>query len=205
MEQIQRWDYFPSSIYSVDRPDFLESVRQVTDEQLQNKTFDEIYPVVMTDNFFADPRLAEFSKFVGENAWTILKDQGYAMDNMMVTFTEMWTQEHRKHSLMEQHVHGFGSQIVGFYFLDVPEGSSVLNFHDPRAGKVQINLPEQNGSIVTPASNAITFVPKEGMMMFASSWLPHSFGRHSSDKALRFVHFNLTVSLNPNQSVAEVV
>ena len=24
MEQIQRWDYFPSSIYSVDRPDFLE-------------------------------------------------------------------------------------------------------------------------------------------------------------------------------------
>jgi uncharacterized protein (TIGR02466 family) len=115
------------------------------------------------------------------------------MQDKVVSFIEMWTQEHHKHSAMDQHVHGFGSQIVGFYFLEAPEGSSKAVFHDPRAGKVQNDLPEQDMNIATPASRMVNFTPKPGMMIFANSWLAHSFTRHTADQPIKFVHFNLTV------------
>jgi uncharacterized protein (TIGR02466 family) len=132
------------------------------------------------------------------------------MQDKAVSFTEMWTQEHHKHSAMDAHVHGFGSQIVGFYFLETPEDCSRVVFHDPRAGKVQIDLPEQNINAATPASKAINFTPKPGMMIFANSWLMHSFTRHAADKPIKFVHFNLTVIQQPqtqtcNHNHAEVI
>jgi uncharacterized protein (TIGR02466 family) len=170
----------------------------VSDEQLEvarkERGLDEIYPVVMTGNYYADARVTDFANFVGATAWNILQEQGYAMEDKVVQFTEMWTQEHHKHSSMEQHVHGFGVQIVGFYFLETPEDSSRVVFHDPRSGKVQNDLPEQNMVNATPASRMVNFEAKEGRLIFSNSWLPHSFTRHASDKPVKFVHFNLTVT-----------
>jgi uncharacterized protein (TIGR02466 family) len=190
--------HFPCPIYIIERPDFLEVVRAVSDEQLEvarkERDLDEIYPVVMTGSYYADARVTDFVNFVGATAWNILQEQGYAMKDKVVQFTEMWTQEHHKHSSMEQHVHGFGVQIVGFYFLEVPEDSSRVVFHDPRAGKVQNDLPEQNMANATPASRMVNFEAKEGRLIFSNSWLPHSFTRHASDKSVKFVHFNLTVT-----------
>jgi uncharacterized protein (TIGR02466 family) len=174
----------------------------VSEENLEVRRKDadlnEIYPVYMTDNFFGDPRMAEFTQFVGATAWNILNEQGYAMQGKAVQFTEMWTQEHYKHSAMDAHVHGYGSQIVGFYFLETPEGGSNVVFHDPRAAKVQIDLPEQDMNMATPASKMINFTPKPGMMIFANSWLMHSFTRHAANLPIKFVHFNLAVIPDPN-------
>jgi uncharacterized protein (TIGR02466 family) len=199
--QLSSWNYFPTTIYTIERLDFLKVVQEVSDERLEEKkskdNLDPIYPVMMTDNLFTDDRISKFCDYVGATAWNILEAQGYAMTNMVTTFTEMWTQEHHKHSLMEQHVHGFGAQLVGFYFLETPENCSNLVFHDPRAGKVQVNLPEANVNMATPASQMINFTPKPGMMIFANSWLAHSFTRHSADKPIKFVHFNLTVQQAP--------
>ena len=198
--------HFPSAIYLIERPDFIESVMEVSEESLnrhrEERELDEIYPVLMSDSYYADPRLAGFSEFIGATAWNILNEQGYAMQDKVVSFTEMWTQEHHKHSSMEQHVHGFGAQIVGFYFLEVPENASRAVFHDPRAGKVQIDLPEQDPNNATLGSKMINFEPKPGLMIFANSWLPHSFTRHGSDKPIKFVHFNLAVQLANTPSCA---
>jgi uncharacterized protein (TIGR02466 family) len=195
--QLQVAFHFSCPIYIIERPDFLKSVNQVSEEALakpkKEKKLNEIYPVYMTDNYFGDTRLNPFTEFIGYTAWNILNEQGYAMQDKAVSFTEMWTQEHYKHSLMDQHVHGFGSQIVGFYFLETPEDCSRVVFHDPRAGKVQNDLPEQNINTATSASKMINFVPKPGMMIFANSWLAHSFTRHAAELPIKFVHFNLTV------------
>ena len=197
--QLQVAYHFPCPIYLIERPDFLDAVKEVSDENLdtQRKTqeINEIYPVVMSGNYFADPRIEKFVQFVGATAWNILAEQGYAMQDKVVSFTEMWTQEHHKHSAMDQHVHGFGSQIVGFYFLETPENCSRVVFHDPRSGKVQIDLPEQDINMATPASKMINFEPKPGMMIFANSWLAHSFTRHAAELPIKFVHFNLTVNM----------
>ena len=193
--------HFPCPIYIIERPDFLEAVNTISEEALEverkERDLDEIYPVYMTGSYFGDPRMAGFTEFVGATAWNILNEQGYAMQDKAVSFTEMWTQEHHKHSAMDAHVHGFGSQIVGFYFLETPEDCSHVVFHDPRSGKVQIDLPEQDMNMATPASKMINFTPKPGMMIFANSWLSHSFTRHAADKPIKFVHFNLTVIAQP--------
>lgn len=199
--QLQVAYHFLCPIYLIERPDFLDAVKTVSEEALEvakkTQTLNEIYPVIMTGNYYADPRVAGFSEFVGATAWNILSEQGYAMQDKAVSFTEMWTQEHHKHSAMDAHVHGFGSQIVGFYFLETPEGGSNVVFHDPRAGKVQIDLPEQDINMATPASKMINFTPKPGMLIFANSWLAHSFTRHAAEQPIKFVHFNLTVIAQP--------
>jgi uncharacterized protein (TIGR02466 family) len=199
--QLQVAHHFPCPIYLIERPDFLEAVATVSEEALEvqrkERDLNEIYPVYMTSNYFADQRLAKFSDFVGATAWNILNEQGYAMQDKAVQFTEMWTQEHHKHSAMDAHVHGYGSQIVGFYFLETPEDCSHVVFHDPRAAKVQIDLPEQDMNMATPASKMINFTPKPGMMVFANSWLAHSFTRHAADLPIKFVHFNLAVISAP--------
>jgi len=204
--QLQVAFHFPCPIYLIERPDFIESVATVSDESLAKqhaeRELNEIYPVMMSGTFADDSRVKDFAEFVGGTAWNILNDQGYAMQDKAVTFTEMWTQEHHKHSSMEQHVHGFGAQIVGFYFLEVPENSSKVVFHDPRPGKVMANLPEQNMTMATPASQMINFDPKPGLLIFANAWLPHSFTRHASDKPIKFVHFNLNVQQAPQQACA---
>lgn len=197
--QLQVAMHFPCPIYLIDRPDFLESVNTVSEESLaeQRKAQDlnEIYPVVMSGNYFADPRLNDFASFIGSTAWNILSEQGYAMQDKVVSFIEMWTQEHHKHSAMEQHTHGYGSQIVGFYFLDVPDNSSRVVFHDPRMGKTMIDLPEVDVNQATVASKMINFEPKPGLMIFTNAWLSHSFTRHAAEEPIKFVHFNLTVQM----------
>lgn len=190
--------HFPCPIYLIERPDFLGTVTKVSEESLalhKDRKLNEIYPVIMSGNYFADTRLNKFSEFVGSTAWNILNEQGYAMQDKVVTFTEMWTQEHHKHSAMDQHTHGYGSQIVGFYFLEVPENSSRVVFHDPRMGKSLIDLPETDVNQATIASKMINFEPKPGLMIFANAWLAHSFTRHANDKPIKFVHFNLSVQL----------
>ena len=74
----------------------------------------------MSGNYSEDSRITKFSEFILDTSYQILDRQGYTMKNLSMVFTEMWTQEHHKMSGMEQHVHGFGSQISGLYFLEVP-------------------------------------------------------------------------------------
>lgn len=187
--------HFGSLIYLVEMPEFLENVNSVSEEYLkierENSQANENHLALMTGSYYADRRIADFSAFVGSTAWNILSEQGYAMDDYTMSFTEMWTQEHHKQSSMEQHTHGNGAQIVGFYFLEVPENSSRVVFHDPRIAKTMIDLPQRNANDATMASQMINFEPKPGLLMFANAWLAHSFTRHSSDKPLKFVHFNL--------------
>jgi uncharacterized protein (TIGR02466 family) len=199
--QLRVAHHFPCPIYVIERPDFLEVVNTVSEEALEprrkERKLDDIYPLYMTDSYFGDPRMTGFTEFVGATAWNILNEQGYAMQDKAVSFMEMWTQEHYKHSAMDAHVHGFGSQITGFYFLETPEDCSRVVFHDPRAGKVQIDLPEQDMNMATPASRMINFTPKPGMMIFANAWLAHSFTRHAAETPIKFVHFNLAVIQQP--------
>lgn len=193
--------YFPTIIYQIDKPEFLDAVQSVSEGALidarKNANLDDIYPVYMTGNLFDVPEIIPFQYYVGGTAYNILKDQGYKLDGFEPYFSEMWCQEHYKHSGMEQHVHGAGSQIVGFYFLDTPENCSRVVFHDPRPAKPMNSWQEQDVGKATTASGMINFVPKPGLLMFANAWLPHSFSRHGSDDPIRFIHFNIGLRSMP--------
>lgn len=202
--QLEVFSYFPSTVYSIKKPEFLNTVRTVSLEALTKRRkeqpkLDPIYPLYQTDNLFGDPRMADFCNYVGATAWNILQSQGYDMNNKNVFFMEMWCQEHHRHSAMDEHVHGFGAQLVGFYFLDTPADCQRIVINDPRPAKKQINLPETNMSNVTYASNSINFVPEPGLLFYANSWLPHAFSRHASAKPMRFIHFTVGIGQVPPQ------
>jgi hypothetical protein len=198
----QIFTYFPTLIYTINKPEFLEAARAVCDEHIEKAKADhdlnEIYPVYMTGNFYGDPRMAELSCFVGQTAWDMLAGQGAAMTGLSTFFSEMWCQQHYKHSSMEQHVHGFGSQIVGFYFTQTPEDCSRVVFHDPRAGKMMSCLPEADVTMATPSSMMINFKPEAGMLIFTNAWLAHSFTRQAGEEPIQFIHFNLGVRQDMN-------
>jgi uncharacterized protein (TIGR02466 family) len=119
------------------------------------------------------------------------------MTNRGTYIREMWAQEHAQYQGHDEHVHTHGDQISGFYFVDAPAGASAVAIHDPRAGKLQINLEETDKAVVTDASPSALFIPKPGQMFFINSWLPHSVTRNPSINPTRLVHFNLTVGPAP--------
>jgi uncharacterized protein (TIGR02466 family) len=197
--RLQVYQYFPSLVYVIEKPEFLADAKTackkaVTKRKKEVKQLDEIYPVYMTENLYEYKGMDKLSAYIGQTAWNILSDQGYAMENFNTVFSEFWCQEHYKHSAMDQHVHGFGSQIIGFYFTETPKNCSRVVFYDPRPAKVQINLPETNMQNATAASNMINFEPKPGMIIFTNASLAHSFTRHAANKPIQFIHFNLTVA-----------
>ena len=192
-----QFDYFPSSVYTVDKPEFLDQVKIVSNQRLNNVQIkDELHPIKMTNNYMNEEYITEFKDYILSSAWEILKSQGYAMDKYKTVLSEMWTQEHQKGSSMETHLHGNGVQLVGFYFLDCPEDSTEVTFYDARLAKMIINLPEANPSQTTAASNGVKFTPKPGLLMFSNAHLPHSFTRNRSDQPVRFVHMNVNVIPN---------
>lgn len=191
---------FPTLVYSIEKLEFLNNAQRVFEENIQKtkqeQNLDEIFPAFMSPDFSGDIRIKELTDYIGLTAWNILSSQGFDMDDKFVKFSSMWGQEHYKHSMMEQHTHALGSQIVGFYFLATPDKCSNVVFHDPRPGKLMTNLLESNSSSVTYGSSSIFYTPKPGMLFFTNSWLPHSFSRHGNDAPLKFIHFNIEISTN---------
>jgi len=209
--RLQTQIYFPTLVYTIKALEFIDQIRLVSEESLSKRreelTLNELYPVYMSDNLF-DNRIEDFIKYTAQTAWNILSEQGYDMMRFTTNFESLWVQEHYKHSAMEQHIHTNGVQMVGFYFLDTPEDCSRLAFHDPRSGRIQIQLPEVNLFDLTTASVAVNIKPEAGLLVFAPAWLPHSFTRHGSDEAIRFAHFNIIVNPVPQMSCntsAEIV
>ena len=189
--------YFATPVYITQQPQFLEVVKAIAADSITqvhgDKKPDKIHPVRMSGNMLEDERIAPFAEFIANTAWNILASQGFAMDGFSTSFTELWCQEHYQTSSMEYHTHPGGNFLVGFYFLDVPDGAPAVVIHDPRPGRVMLSLPEADPSQATLSSTMINFKPQPGMVMFAPAWLAHSFGRNASKKPFRFVHFNLTV------------
>lgn len=195
---LQSFLYFPTAIYTDSKPEFLEVARAVVGRHIakanEERPPSDVYPLTMTGLLTEEAELEPLLRYIGQTGWNILAGQGYAMENISLTFSEFWAQEHRKASSMEAHPHGQGVQLAGFYFLDVPTDPEPPRaiFHDPRPAKTIIDLPEQDRNAATYASHMINFVPQEGMVMFTNAWLPHAFSRNPCDKPFRFIHFNLS-------------
>ena len=191
--------HFPTAVYWIEKPEFLETARFVSKEYLntakknkpKDKLMDKLFPVVMSESFPGDERVRDLVMYIAQTSWNILAEQGHAMQNQEVFIMDFWAQEHHMRSANEEHVHGFGAQMTGFYILEAPENSSHIAIHDPRPAKRQINLPEQDMARITPASLAANYIPKAGNLYFMNTWLPHGFTRHGSEKPLKFIHFNL--------------
>ena len=199
MDTLDESVLFGSTVYAIKKPEFLESVIKVSEKYIQADN--EPRMTIMSGGFAHEPEVKDFAQYVSQTAWNILKGQGYAMDNLVTYFMEMWTQTHNNHSHMEYHVHGMGAQLSAFYFLETPEAGCRLVLHDPRPAKVITNLPEQDWANVTPSSTQIVFSPDAGTLFFSPAWLPHSFSKNMGESPSKFVHMNIGVIAAPQPEV----
>ena len=177
---------FATPVYSTMLFDSIELVKQVANDTKYHEPSSN-----MSGNFFQDERIFDFAQHILQSSWNILKHQGFLMENYHTVFESMWLQTYEKHGYMPQHVHANNNQIVGFYFLEVPEKSAQLILHDPRAGKAQINLDETDPAQVTQATSFVVLNPQVGQLILTPAWLAHSISANQSDELVKFVHINI--------------
>jgi len=198
--------YFPSGVYTIHKPEYLKNAKMVLNRQLKNKKeVNEIYPVSYTSHIF-DESMGDLLNFIAQTGWNILESQGYDMQRIQTNVTDFWGQKLLKHGQQAEHIHGYGAQLVGFYFIEVPENSTRPYIVDPRPAKVQINLPEIDSRNATYGSNKINFDVKPGDLMFTNAWMPHGFEPNASDKPFKFIHFiiNATSSIQPSGEFSDL-
>ena len=193
---------FPSSVIRTHQPQFIEAAKVVLEEKL-SKVERNSWNVCQSEPIF-DKRLDGLLEFIAKTSHEVLTEQGYNMQTNQTSVTEFWGQEFTRNAQHIEHVHP-RAQISGFYFVEVPENSSMPTVFDPRIGKRQINMIQANMENVTYASEQIMFKPVAGEVLLMNSWLPHGFTRHESDSPLRFIHFNVDVEPYQGSCQVEVV
>lgn len=204
MNKINKNDFdeiqlFSTPIYTTFDLESVELVKQVS----QDPQYYEHNDTKMSGSFFHDERIFDFAQFVLQSSWNILKHQGYLMENYQTIYESMWLHTHEKHSYMEHHTHGNGNQIVGFYFLEVPENSMQLLLHDPRAGKIQMDLDESDNTQVTHGSKFVVLNPQVGQLILTPAWLAHSITANQSNNPVKFVHINIQAQRTGNNQCCQ--
>ena len=146
---------------------------------------------------YKDDRFGEFELLVRNTARNILEDQGFDLSNYTLDYTEMWIQKFADTGGGHQdtHVH-WDNHISGFYFVECSERTSKPIFHDPRAGRMMLNLPIKDHSKLCPAMERQIVTVQPGSLLLFNSWLPHQFSVDSGIDPFRFIHFNLQARIN---------
>jgi uncharacterized protein (TIGR02466 family) len=192
---------FSSSIYTEEDVSWIDSLNRFSEKYInqareKNKKFfinNKDFGLVHHSNELSnDDCFFKFMSFISKRAYEILDEQGYDLNLYSLVIRQLWVQEFSMegggyHSL---HTHWDG-HISGFYFLKCSDKTSFPIFHDPKVGKIMIQLPEKNNSLISDATEKISLKPKPGTFIFFNSYLGHEFPVDHGIEPFRFIHFNI--------------
>ena len=167
-----------------------KATKEAKEHIKKNGDFGRSYhtPSLVTDNNFLD-----FKKYVGQQSWEYLDQQGYDMNKYTLVFTEMWVQEFAKkggghHSA---HIH-WNQHVSGFYFLKCSDKTSYPVFHEPKTGARSTKLkmkPDING--VWAGHEQFHMKPEPGTLVIFPGYLEHEFAVDYGKEPFRFIHWNI--------------
>ena len=190
---------FNTPVYFSEKKEWVEKLNKISDTyiieaKLENKILNEkdFIKIHHSKSLVQDINFEEFLNYINSNAFNILNNQGFNLEDYLLYTTELWVQEFPSlgggnHS---PHIHWNG-HISGFYFLKCSDKTSYPVFHDPRSGRMMNLLPEKDPSQITLASPSINFKPKPGTFIFFNSYLQHEFVVDHGIEPFRFIHFNI--------------
>ena len=141
---------------------------------------------------YKDERFGDFELLIRNTGKNILEAQGFDLSNHSVEYTEMWIQKfaYEGGGHQDTHVH-WDNHISGFYFVECSDRTSRPSFHDPRPGRMMLNLPIKDHSKLCPAMERQAVPVEPGTLLLFNSWLPHQFSVDNGVDPFRFIHFNL--------------
>jgi len=217
MNDLKSISFFDTLIYKAEMPEYLEDknfmavCNENTDTAIEKakKTIadrEEKFNADIKDHgmsyhsgpeLYKDDRIYNFELLIRNTARNILEDQGFDLSNYTLDYTEMWIQKFALEGGGHQdtHVH-WDNHISGFYFVECSERTSKPIFHDPRPGRMMLNLPIKNHSKLCPAMERQIVNVKPGTLLLFNSWLPHQFSVDNGIDPFRFIHFNLQARVN---------
>ena len=184
---MDRYDYFPSSVYREEHPDWVNYTRQVV-----QKYYDQAASIGVLDqtgHMANDPDLKFLVDYLILASDTILREQGYDMDKYELYVSGLWGQDVKCNGSTNVHVHK-NSQICGWFFLETPDGGAYPVYHEPRMNKQMIELDYVHGPELTNASSYVHFNNvKPGTFLFANSWMQHQLTPNTSQAETKSIHF----------------
>ena len=212
MSELHSFSLFDTILYKAEIPeylknkDFMSVCDEHTDQAISNakKLIDERnkkFKIDVKDHgmsyhsgaeMYKDERFHDFELLIRNTARNILENQGFDLSNYSIDYTEMWIQKfaYEGGGHQDTHVH-WDNHISGFYFVECSERTSKPVFHDPRAGRMMLNLPIKDHSKLCPAMERQIIPVKPGTLLLFNSWLPHQFSVDNGIDPFRFIHFNL--------------
>jgi uncharacterized protein (TIGR02466 family) len=184
---MDRYDYFPSSVYREEHPDWVEYTRQVVqkyyDQTASNGMLDQ------TVHMANDPDLKFLVDYLLLASDTILRGQGYDMDKYELYVSGLWGQDVKCNGGTNVHIHK-NSQICGWFFLETPEGGAYPVYHEPRMNKQMVELDYVRGAELVHASSEVHFNNvRPGTILMANSWMQHQLIQNNSQTQTKSVHF----------------
>ena len=217
MSNLKTISLFDTLIYQAEIPkylndkDFMSVCNEHTDKAIKNtqqkiEERQKKYNAAIKDHgmsyhseskLYEDDRFYNFELLVRNTAYNILTDQGFDLSNHTLDYTEMWIQKfaYDGGGHQDTHVH-WDNHISGFYFVDCSERTSKPIFHDPRQGRMMLNLPIKDHSKLCPAMERQIIKVKPGTLLMFNSWLPHQFSVDDGIDPFRFIHFNIQARSN---------
>ena len=192
MNEIEKYIMFPTIAYKCQYN--IQKFYNTLDEYFKIFSSHE-KSVEQTYNMSNDLSLSEFISTLKNVSFELLLSQGYDLTNTTIKVSSLWGQNYKPQTNILPHVHQ-QCQLVGFCGYDISESTKVL-FFDPRPGKVQINLKEQDINLDTEASSIINVPIKNNEIIITNSWLQHSIiTDHQSNKNVKILHFCIDVNNN---------
>ena len=217
MSDLKSISFFDTLVYQAEIPeylsnkDFMDVCNEHTDEAIKNtqqkiEERQKKYNAAIKDHglsyhseskLYEDDRFHNFELLVRNTAYNILTDQGFDLSNHTLDYTEMWIQKfaYDGGGHQDTHVH-WDNHISGFYFVECSDRTSKPIFHDPRSGRMMLNLPIKNHSKLCPAMERQIIKVKPGSLLLFNSWLPHQFSVDDGLDPFRFIHFNIQARSN---------
>ena len=217
MSNLKTISLFDTLIYQAEIPeylsnkDFMDVCNEHTDKAIKNtqqkiEERQKKYSAKIKDHglsyhseskLYEDDRFYNFELLIRNTARNILIDQGFDLSNHTLDYTEMWIQKfaYDGGGHQDTHVH-WDNHISGFYFIECSDRTSKPIFHDPRSGRMMLNLPIKNHSKLCPAMERQIIKVKPGSLLLFNSWLPHQFSVDDGLDPFRFIHFNIQARSN---------
>jgi len=209
-------DQFKCPLYRAHKPEWVKELNKASDPIIERvrkswkkKIRDPKDPTKRMPNSLHSELLWQYPEFklltelILQQSWNILYWQGYDLKNRIPMMTELWVQEFPEEGgFHDIHAHG-NNHVSGFYFLKCNEKTSHPVFHDPRPGKVMMDIPMREPSKINYGSSQIHYKVKPGDFIFFPSYMPHAYVHHEGKEKFRFIHFNLQAVIDPRKSNLE--
>jgi uncharacterized protein (TIGR02466 family) len=184
---MDRYDYFPSSVYREEHPDWVGYTGQVVKKHYEAVASSGVLD--QTGDMSNDPDLKFLVDYLVLASDTILREQGYDMNKYELYVAGLWGQDVKCNGGTNIHVHK-NSQICGWFFLETPEGGAYPVYHEPRMNKQMIELDYIQGPSLVNASSTVHFNNlRPGTVLMANSWMQHQLTQNNSQAQTKSVHF----------------